>query len=165
MTQCLETLCFTMWLTKVQLNSVLVALGIKRQEHGSRTLHPQTRFQCIAVRPMYQRIFISGSKRVQLAVGIHLYSGIREKTTRQPDKGELLWKPEKKVVTMSCRRTFLQLSQRFRVRPVTRRNVWLFGAYEIIIFLLVKEKNEQLQTVRYNCQIKYLIFYKYFLIC
>ena len=49
---------------------------------------------------------ISGSKRVQLAGGIHLYSGIREKTTRQPEKGELLWKPEKKVLTMSCRRTF-----------------------------------------------------------
>ena len=71
----------------------------------------------------------------------------------------------KKVVTMSCRRTFFRLGQGFGFGPVTRRNVWLFGAYEIIIFLLVKEKNEQLQTDRYNCQIKYLIFYKYFLIC
>lgn len=42
MTQCLETLYFTIWLTKVQLNSVLVALSIKQQEHGSRHLHPQT---------------------------------------------------------------------------------------------------------------------------
>ena len=35
---------------------------------------------------MFQLIFMSGSKRVHLAVGIHLYSGIREKTTRQPEE-------------------------------------------------------------------------------
>lgn len=168
MTQCQETLRFTMWLTKLQLNSLLVAISSRNTVY-SPPPHPNEILvyrKCSSNSTSHVPTYImSESKRVHLAEGIHLYSGIREKTTRQPDEGELLWKPEKKVVTMSDRRTFFQFSRGFRFRPVTRRNVRLFGAYEIIIFLLLEEKNEQLQTDRCNGQIKYLIFYKHFLIC
>ena len=170
MTYCLETLCFTMWLAKLPLNSVLVALSIKQQKHGTRPLHTQTRFQCISsvpptVRPMFQLILYLGQKSTVGWWYPPVQRDQRENNTPARQRRVAMETREKSGNDVMQENLFFQLSQVFRFRPVTRRNVWLFGAYEIIIFLLVKEKNEQLQTVRYNCQIKYLIFYKYFLIC